>query len=465
VRWLLAIIVFAAAIAGSYEPPPTALERGNAFLNRGRLAEAILAYQIALRTPPESAEPAVRLGELYERRRLFERAEKAYQEARRLDRSNPDRWLDLGRVYAKTRRIESAYSAFEEAARLAPGHPQLAIARVDALIENGRFREADLVLREQLTRSAADRALHLRYASLLAPKEPITAKAHLEYVARTSQEDAQAGEARALRAALDALSGEPDPATLAVQVGNYFSGRGAPALAANAFEVAADLRPGYAEAYVLLGLSRLQIGDPRAGRAIEQGVQIDPQSSLGHYATALLLRAQGDLLPALREFERSAVSPTDLNAYGEVAATLGLLGEYDQALRLLARLYEQGGGKPEAAAALGRFYVRHALDSREAVRWSQEATDGAPEDPENHLLLGRAYLLDLQTRLSEVSLRRALELSPSHPVAHFHLAQAIEAQGRRSEAADRYATAFDLDEQGVIASRALASLEAIRNIG
>lgn len=459
-RWLIPALLVLALLGGNWEPAPTALERGDGYARNDQFAQAFTFYQVALRTPPESAEPAARLGQLFEQRRVLDRAEASFREARRLDLSNFQRWLDVGRIYGERGDLASALEALAEARRLAPEQGQVEVTTAQVYIASGQAGNALPLLEARLRGAPDDRSAHLLIAQALAAERPQEAIGHLQRAVE-GPNDAISRDARELRDALKQVAGERDAAFLAVQVGDILSRRFDTGAAASAFESATRLKPAYAEAWAWLGLTRLQLGIKSAKAALDQAVQIDGDNRLAHYGLAQYFRASGDFDGALREFQKAAISETDLAAMAEVAETQGQMGDYEKAVATLKRVYDLRSKKDEAAAALARFYLRHGLSSSEAVRWAQTAASTVQNNAAYLALLGSAQIADQQAVPAEQTLRGAIKINPRAADAYFYLGQALELQRRARAAFDAYGQAFDLDDSGAIAARALTSMEIL----
>ena len=87
-----------------------------------------------------------------------------------------------------------------------------------------------------------------------------------------------------------------------------------------------------------------------------------------------------------------------------------------------------------------------------------EVTVAAPQVTTAHINLGMAYSRVSDLERAEVSLKRALELNPRHPVAHNELGTVYRKTGRFAEARQSYETALALYPAFHFAHRNLAIL-------
>ena len=86
--------------------------------------------------------------------------------------------------------------------------------------------------------------------------------------------------------------------------------------------------------------------------------------------------------------------------------------------------------------------ARRPLD---AVRVLEPAVTDEPEAASLHLLLARAYLASAQWRRAQGSFRRAVEIDPTDPYAHFALARTLEHAGQTDGARRHRSLARALD--------------------
>ena len=167
----------------------------------------------------------------------------------------------------------------------------------------------------------------------------------------------------------------------------------------------------------------------------------DDPSVLALSAEAALLVGGDETLTATAEALQSYLEAHEEDASAKmkalrirVAVRMGVAAEvYDQA-RALARDNE---GDPDAGLALADAAIAtgNARVARDAL---EDVVAAAPENAEAFYLLGRANRLAGEAEESEVALRRALELQPTHTEARSMLGQLLLDQGKYEEADTLY---------------------------
>lgn len=119
--------------------------RGNLLLRQGRGEEALFNLQKAVDLTPEDWGAAGQLASYYDEVGQYGPAAEQYQRAAQLASDNPRALNNLGLVYRKQGRLADAEAAYRKSIALEPtaGHYR---NLGQALLENGNFREATVVL-------------------------------------------------------------------------------------------------------------------------------------------------------------------------------------------------------------------------------------------------------------------------------------------------------------------------------
>ncbi|MGB6835556.1 MAG: tetratricopeptide repeat protein, partial [Candidatus Acidiferrum sp.] len=209
-------------------------------------------------------------------------------------------------------------------------------------------------------------------------------------------------------------------------------------------------------------------------RVLSSGLKIDPQSFQLHYNLGLALKLKDDNAGAIPELE--AAAKLNPSAH-EPHYTLGILfmqdGRYDEAARELSLAMKLHPDNADGWATLGSLY-RKMDKLPEAADALREAIRQMPDQPDSHLTL--AMVLARQGNTTEAAAERkkgadlervvmnrqratvstntgnallekgqvadaieryqeALSDDPSYAGAHRGLAEALERQGKKAEAA------------------------------
>ena len=194
-------------------------------------------------------------------------------------------------------------------------------------------------------------------------------------------------------------------------------------------EVAVALDPGLADAYALLGLAQLSLGEQEKGlQAMKKAVELSPRNESYQFNLANALLQSGDSQEAIRHLK------VCLN-----------LRPGDSAARSLLDALSDNSGSSSAQALEGRLKSNYDESSfRQLVLGIQSAAEErlALTPPTQHAqyhvgrgqeLLGAGFAAE-----ADREFREATNLDPANAEAHAGLARALEAEndiaGARSEA-------------------------------
>lgn len=133
-------------------------------------------------------------------------------------------------------------------------------------------------------------------------------------------------------------------------------------------------------------------------------------------------------------------TPLDWELYGCLSADTG---DLDAARSALVKAIQLDPGLVLAQFGLGKLLAM-AGEYPEAIERLQKATQLQPDNAEIWLALGITCGLVKQMTKAEECCRRSLELQPRSPDAHLNLANALQAQGKLSEAEAEYVAALEL---------------------
>lgn len=160
--------------------PATNLDLGNLRLRQGRVAEAVAAYERAIRLDPRFAAAYINLADAWRQQEREPEAEKLLRQGLAVMPRDAELHHALGLVLVRRHENDAALGEFIEAARLAPDNARYAYIQAIALHAAGKRTEALAVLRAanrrhpddldvlgaliSISREAGDRRAALRYA-------------------------------------------------------------------------------------------------------------------------------------------------------------------------------------------------------------------------------------------------------------------------------------------------------------
>jgi tetratricopeptide (TPR) repeat protein len=297
---------------------------------------------------------------------LYAPAEAAFERARSLAPDDALVLVGIGSLQLGKHDFAAALVTAQQAIDMAP---RLAVARaieVDALVELGRYDEAD------------DTA-----AEMLALGSDLTTLSRVSYLAELHGHLDVA--VTAMHEATKATGAAPENLAFThVQLGNLLVATGDPRAAADEYERALDLVPGHAPA--LAGQGRLAVAAGRLDDAIALFQQAADVVPLPEYVIALAdaQAAAGHADDARRSIELARAEIQLFEATG-VAVDLDLAlfeADHGDAHRALSFAETAYTATPSIRAADARAWALHRLGrDRDARSWSDEALRLGSRDP------------------------------------------------------------------------------------
>jgi tetratricopeptide (TPR) repeat protein len=384
-------------------PPPALAERALGGVAAGVTAGTIRELEAQVRTRPRDASLLTELGFAYQLRwresadaSYLTRSETALRRALRAGVEDANALLGLGSLALIRHEFRSALSYGRDARRLLPGSSRPYGVIGDALVELGRY-------------GAAFRA----YERMVTLRPSLASYARIAYARELTGD--RAGAAAAMRLALEAAAGQPEPtAWTHVELAKLELGSGRARAARSHVRAALAILPGYPSAQVELARTEAALGRPRqAIAAARRAAEAVPT------VQAVVLLA--DLLDrARRPVEASRERAT-------VAVIERLLQANGVQLDLEAAVYRADlHVRPLATVALARRAraERPSIYGDDALAWA----------------LARAGRCDEAVPLSE----RALRLGTKDPLLFFHRGYVAGCAGDRAAMRHWYRRALDL---------------------
>lgn len=381
---------------------------------------------------------------------------------------------------------ENTLEAARAAAAKAPGDAQAQRALGDALIEAGRFSEAQAQMQKvvKLEKSSPASLYDVQRVNLAegdynaarrgcqeilkaAPEDVIghvcMARAYLvwrrssravEHVDAAIARDPDNYEAllvdadtRRMEGALDAavtaynkvLAKYPSSADAYLGLAQIEVLRNQTREAEQALRKALLLRPNHPD--VLYELGRMASGSEAVG-LLQRAVAARPSSIDAKLALATAQVRAGDAKsaePVLRAI--LAKDPKNYAAQSELGAALVALGAYPEAEKLLRGVLERMPNDFEASFALAQLFERTGKNE-EAFTQYRNASDLKRETPEPLLAAARLGLTLNRPLLAGALLDRALERTPKSAEAHALYGDVMAARGDKAAAKDHYQKAL-----------------------
>lgn len=297
---------------------------------------------------------------------LFAPAEAAFSAAAEVTPDDPLLLVGIAGLQLARHEFPDALATGQRAALLAPRLAAARVVIVDALVELGRYDEAD----EEAGR-------------MLALGADISTLARVSYLAELRGDLDVAVTAMELAARSPGMAPE-NAAYIRVQLGNLLTLRGDRAGAAGAYDAALALVPGHAAA--LAGHARLALADGRTTEAVERFERAAATVPLPEYVIALgdAQAAAGDDAAARRSYDLARAEIALFEAAGvAVDVDLALFeADHGDAARALERARRGHAATPTIRAADAVAWALHRLGrDREALPFAEEALRLGSRDP------------------------------------------------------------------------------------
>jgi tetratricopeptide (TPR) repeat protein len=396
-----------------------AVVRSGAFPPAARitLAETLITKQAADASRTELADAQVLIARAARLIGKVDRADSELKQAQTLDPGDPSAQVAAGEALLDQGRLREAVAKFELAAPNAPVLPvaaplaDLRFAMAAALIETGKARAGLALLEPFAHTDPRARFWHARAAELARPPDLDAARRGYE----------------------ETLKADPRfvPATLQLAALLVQQQQGAEGLAVLKRAEAAGASG--AALQLALGQAFLTSGDvERAKKTFTEALTDNPKLGMARLGLAAAFKAGGNLARAKAELDTLSAQASDTPGLRQAMAELQIAqGQRDQALATYRAEIDAGRASPALMLSAARLALEtgHADVARDIA---QRIVAENPETPGALVLLGRTRraLGDLPGAIAE--LRRALAFE-STPELHFEYGRALLETGSVEE--------------------------------
>jgi tetratricopeptide (TPR) repeat protein len=261
---------------------------GNIYTKAGKHGEAVAAYKQALALDPEHLLSTYNLALAYRALGRIDEAIVGFERTQQLDPRSGRAHFQLGDIYMQRGDPAKALDVLTKGLALDVDRPPFLVKLGEAYLELHRYEEAEKALSE---------AIQLR---------PNVPRAH--YNLALVQE--QRGNVSAARASYETeVADNPNNYGAQFNLGRLLAKEGRAAEAARRFRASTEARPEFAEGYLYLAKTMLDLGDLKAAeQAATQGLSRGPGrdvAPLGHYVLADVYSRMGRENEAAREVKRA----------------------------------------------------------------------------------------------------------------------------------------------------------------
>jgi tetratricopeptide (TPR) repeat protein len=291
--------------------------QGDHYFREGRLADAIAAFQAAVRVHPTYADAHGNLGNVYFYQGRYDEATASYRRALELNPTSGIFYTNLGAVLVHQQRFTEAEAACREAVRFQPEEPGAHNNLGNAQQSLGKNEEAAASYREALRLNPSFPEAHHNLGLVLMEqkKAPEAIERYREAIRlKPDYADAYASLATALvdqektdegmAAAQQALRLQPSCVPAHCALGVAYLARECTSAAMHCFEEALLLKPDFAHAHCSRGVALLTQNRAReALAAFDQALRIKPEHADARFGRSLTNLVLGDLGPGFEEYE------------------------------------------------------------------------------------------------------------------------------------------------------------------
>ena len=346
------------------------------------------------------------LGMLLHAHRMFETARTLYLRAHVLD-SDSFQWAYLlGVVDVARGSTDDAVAWFQTALALDPNYVPAQIAAADGLLDQGDLGGSERLYRNVLERSPGDPRARLGLGRVHAGRGELRIAAQ-QYEAACRLEPGYAEARYALAMALRELNQlEQAQHHLALYEQDSAS---PPSFADPVLQRVLQKEAG-ADAYIRAGVERVNAGDAELGaRLLERAVHLNPNDEGASLSLLIAYGRMGDPSRAADHFRESVEAfPASEDIHFNYATILAQQGRFPEASELFARVLEINPQHADSHANLG--YLREESgDVAAAVDYYRRALDHDPGNPTARFRLGRLALSQGEIQAAIGHFRAALD--------------------------------------------------------
>jgi protein O-GlcNAc transferase len=431
----------------------------------GQLPSATAKMKAAIAAAPQSPDLMDALGSLYAQQHNWPSAVSEFQKVLQLNPNFAAAHLHLGVALLAEQQVSSAIQELTLAAQMAPDNAIAATQLGEAFAANNEDAQAIAEFQRAITLDAPSTEAKYQLARALQ---------------RTGHDS------DALLLFRQVVQAEPKNADAVAGLGLALLVAGNAKDAIPFLKRTLEHNPSDATAHKNLAAAYLQMNElDEAIRVLTSGLKIDPNDYQLHYDFGLALKLKDDNAGAIPELEAAAkLNPSAYEPHYTLGNLLMQDGRYDDAARELSLAMKLHPDNPDGWATLGSLY-RKMDKLPEAADALREAIRQLPGQPGSHLTL--AAVLAQQGNAAEAAAERkkgadlervvmhrqratvstnsgnallqkgqvedaierfqdALSEDPSYPDAHRGLANALERQGKREEAAAERQKADELEK-------------------
>jgi tetratricopeptide (TPR) repeat protein/serine/threonine protein kinase len=346
---------------------------GNALFARERMDEAIAAYQKAIQINNNDASYHFNLGNALVKKGRLEEAINEHRQALRIKEDFPGACIGLGVALMGKGRLDEAIEAFQKAIGLKKDSATAHYNLGRALLAKGRLMDAVATYQQAVNLKPDLPGAHYGLGNaLFEAGQTDRAIAAYRKAIQLKQDDYMAhnglGNGLQVKGRLDdaikehqeAIRLKPDCPEAHNSLGIALAKKDRLDEAVAEIREAIRLKKGFAGAYVSLGnVMHLKGQQEEAIASYRKAIALDCHDSRAHYNLANVLRDKGLVEEAIKEYrEAIRIKQTDAQAHFNLGQLLRLQGEFRKALDELRRAQELSSGDSALASSAAQWVRR-----------------------------------------------------------------------------------------------------------
>jgi Tfp pilus assembly protein PilF len=422
------------------------VEKARFLLLEGKYADALAPANAAVESNPQSAPAHYTRGQALEGSGSIDDAIKAFQDVLKLRPSAVAAQVELGRLFLLRGDPAAATELLIEAVKSGPQTVQVHYLLAKALIgisDLGHAEREVTIVTNSTPNNAATQVLAGDY-----------------YVARRDAGRARAAYARAFELnpkSVDALTG-------LVRIDLVEGKRDAVRARLDSRLAAVDAKKD-PSLLLLAGKTFLVLEDQqRAERMLRDCLEVDPSNMDAYSSLAGLLKTEGRLDDAKKEYEEVArrLPKTAVVADTMIGIILALQDKHDEAVKHFEKALAVDPRAAVAANNLAWEYAERGANLDVALSLAQTAKARLPNNSEATDTLGWIYYKKDMAALAISTLQQGTEQEPSNATLHYHLGLAYLKSGDRTNARKSLQQALKLAPQSAFAEDARKTLGTIK---
>jgi len=400
IRLAVGAAVVAVAVAGCSRSAQSHFERGNAYLEKGDEAAAVLEFRNAVEKDPMFAPARLKLGELYLKRGNGAGALAEFVRAADLLPKDADAQLKAGSLLLTAGRALDAKARADKALAINPKNANALVLRANAL---AGLTDIDGAIAQ------------IQQAIALDPTASSQANLGMLEFAKGRREEAEA-------AFRQAVATDPKSVLAQLSLAQFLWATGRGAEAESAFKAAlaidaANVVANRALATFYVASNRAAEAEPYLKKVAD--TNSDPAAGLALADYYVGMRRNADALAVLEKL--SATPRAWALARSRVAALLYTDGKTADAHRTIDEVVAKQPAYAEARTIRARFLLAEGKTDQ-ALADAQEAVKVDPRNAEAHYLLGTIYQSKRDLDAAAKSFAEVLRLNPQATAAQVKLA-------------------------------------------